>query len=265
MTHVEPFLLMKWYLDCVSNEGTAFIGYAAQLQMKKLVLHYSSILLRDKSSEIFSDTSLRQGRFPQIDRSRISWENDSLSFNGEWNAIAPPIERTWTPEEKGTITWSCFQPMGRAKVQIGNDRCIEGLGYVEQLTQTIPPWKLPFKELRWGHLLSESDAIVWIDWKGDTQTSLVLKNGLEVPGCTIGDDEIRGDQCDFRLSFDQKAVLRNGPLVSTALSMIPGISLLLPSDILHIHETKWLSSGTLARDPLSPTTGWVIHEVVKFQ
>jgi hypothetical protein len=265
MNSTDEFLLTKWYLDCVTEEGVVFIGYVARMKIQRMVLHYSSILLHDKRTGTSSDTSLRKGRFPRIDQSRISWSSDSLSVEGEWNALSMPVERTWGTEPEGTIRWSCCQPLGRATVQMKNHRRMEGLGYVEQLTQTIPPWKLPFNELRWGHLLTESEAVVWIDWTGTTHMTMVVKNGVEVPNCTISDEEIHGDEDRFSLTLREKTVLRSGPLVSTALSLIPGISSLVSSRILNTHECKWLSRGQLLRSSLPPATGWAIHEVVRFQ
>jgi hypothetical protein len=262
---MDDFLLAKWYLDCVADNGDAFIGYAARLRMKRMVLHYSSILLHDKRTGLFSDTSIREGLFPQINESRISWSSDSLSVNGQWDALSTPVERVWDTEGAGTMRWLCHQPLGRATVQIGTRRRLEGLGYVEQLTQTIPPWKLPFNELRWGHLLIESETIVWIGWTGTTQKSVVVRNGVEVPGCAIGDDDIHGDGDTFNLQLREKIILRNGLLVSTALSKVPGISSLFPSGVLNTHECKWLSQGLLNRPSLPSATGWAIHEVVRFR
>lgn len=255
----------KWYLDCVAENGDAFIGYVARLRMRKVVLQYSSILLRDRRTGVHSESSLRQCQFPRIDQEKISLSSRGLSVTGEWITLSSSVERVWDIEGAGTMQWKCLQPLGRASVQIGKRAPLEGLGYVEQLTLTIPPWKLPFNELRWGHVLLESDAIVWIDWKGTTQESMVLKNGVQVPGCTIGDDEIRGDGSTLNLRLREKIVLRNGKLVSTALSMIPGISSLVPAGILNTHECKWLSQGQLVRPSLPPATGWAIHEVVRFR
>lgn len=38
------FALSKWYLDCVSERGDVFIGYAASLSWKKIRLHQVAAL-----------------------------------------------------------------------------------------------------------------------------------------------------------------------------------------------------------------------------
>ncbi len=140
---------------------------------------------------------------------------------------------------------------------------MEGLGYVEHMTLTIPPWQLPLHELRWGRFLNETNSLVWIDWKGDNPVTLVLHNGKEIQDVSVGNDSLRsaGGLC---LSLKQHAIIRNGPLVSTTLSMIPGLSRIFPATILHTHERKWLSDGHLTLGDASVEKGWALHELVRF-
>jgi hypothetical protein len=45
--------------------------------------------------------------------------------------------------------------------------------------------------------------------------------------------------------------------------MIPGVEKLFPSRILNVEECKWLGRGELLRGN-SVTSGWAIHEVVRW-
>jgi hypothetical protein len=44
MNERSPFSLSKWYMDCVADDGTAFVGYHARLRWRRLTIHYASIL-----------------------------------------------------------------------------------------------------------------------------------------------------------------------------------------------------------------------------
>ena len=63
---------------------------------------------------------------------------------------------------------------------------------------------------------------------------------------------------------EDRQVLREGPLLRTALSNLPGIQTLLPLRSLHTYECKWLSRGRLKEDGSESGRGWTIHEVVRF-
>ena len=60
-------------------------------------------------------------------------------------ASAPPIHRRLFESADGIVDWTCEMP--RARTRIGE---VCGDGYAEVLHMTVPPWKLPIDELRWG-------------------------------------------------------------------------------------------------------------------
>jgi hypothetical protein len=66
------------------------------------------------------------------------------------------------------------------------------------------------------------------------------------------------------VSLFENSVLREGALVKTALSMIPGINKLFPLRILQARECKWLSRGLLKQPDAEESRGWAIHEVVRW-
>jgi hypothetical protein len=182
--------------------------------------------------------------------------------------VAQPIRRVLLSTDTGNVEWNCLQPTAAAEIDLGNGRRIAGLGYVEHVTLSIPPWRLPIDELRWGRFLSAKEALVWVDWRGEKPLHLIFHNGKELETTEITDRgiEARG----LTLSLVEKVVIREGPLVTTVLSAIPGIQQLFPVRILGSHECKWLSRGVLkkkwATDSIRAkdmvTTDWAIHEVV---
>src|ERR1700682_94788 len=237
------FSLSKWYLDCVSDRGEVFIAYVASLRWQGLLLNYSSTLHRQCDGQMETDTSLRKSPAPQIAGSSIEWNSLPLNVSGTWTALARPIQRVLLESEAGSIEWNCLQPNAKAEIRIGHGRRMAGLGYVEHLTMSVPAWQLPIKELRWGRFLSNNNALVWIDWDGATRLNLVFHNGVQVKDVRITDHGLEAGE--MALVLQEMQVVREGPLIKTALSIIPGIRKLFPFRMLRTYECKWLSQGTL--------------------
>jgi hypothetical protein len=207
-------------------------------------------------------TTLQESSAPRADGSAIEWSSPRLKLAGLWEADARPIKRTLLESSAGKIEWNCLQPRARAEITLGENVRLVGLGYVEQLTMTVPPWRLPFDELRWGRFLSAEDALVWIDWRGAHSLNLSFHNGAPAERASLTDDELVAGEVS--LALDCGTVLREGALVETALNMIPGIDRLFPFRILGAHERKWLSRGVLKKQTAETSCGWAIHEVVRW-
>jgi hypothetical protein len=258
------FHLSKWYLDCVSDDGQVFIGYVARLRWRRIVLHYTSTLRYPIGGESQVITSVRESTSPQVSHSTLVWASRSLGFNGVWTALARPLSRTLFAADSGSIDWHCVQPQSRATLDFGSAGKIEGLGYVEHIAMTVPPWRLPIDELRWGRFLSDRAALVWIDWRGTRPLNLVFYNGRQVESASISEREVIIDSQQVRLGFEQREVLREGPLIKTALAMIPGVQRLFPSRSLQTYECKWRSRTVLRQREKLIGAGWTIHEIVRF-
>jgi hypothetical protein len=264
-SHESRFELSKWYLDCVSTDGDAFIGYAATLRYRALRLHYSSSLRHRSSRSTQVTTSLKKYAAPFADSGgSLHWTSRPLKVEGTWEAAALPIARKLFESGSGSIQWNCLLPRARCRMNFGNQECLEGLGYAEHLTLSIPPWELPITELRWGRYLSENDALVWIDWRGPIPLSQIFHNGLPIAGVQVTDHGLHLGSKGPILSFEERRVLREGPLIRTALAAIPGIQKLFPMQSLRMYECKWLSRGILKAQGRQSGTGWAVHEVVRF-
>jgi hypothetical protein len=259
----SDFLLSKWYMDCVSDEGDVFIAYAASLRWKELKINYSSTLRQQHDGPTESNTSLKRPTAPEISGDSFRWSSKALGVEGEWTAIAQPMERTVFESGAGRVQWRCLQPRATAEVSTRNRHQLKGLGYVEHLTMSIPPWRLPIDQLRWGRFLSNDDALIWIDWGGENNVKLVFLNGVPIESAEITAHEVVLEDQKAILALDNDQVLREGPLIKTALSVIPGIHNLIPFRSLHAYECKWRSRGVL-RQHENATVGWTIHEIVRW-
>jgi hypothetical protein len=254
---LSNFRLSKWYLDCVSEEGTAFIGYAADLHWRGVSLHYASILTRSPDGNVRTETTLRNLPLPVFHHHVTRWRVTPFAMDAEWVGLQDPVERLLL-EGDGQIQWSCCSPMAMATVNIDGVPLLHGLGYVEFLELTVA--KIPIRELRWGRFLTGTESVVWIDWKGPLRKTVVLRNGQEIANATVQDLAVEAGAA-LRLSLERSATIRSGP-VSSTLSQARGLTQLFPRSILRMDESKWLSRGTLHGSP--DARGWAIHELVRF-
>jgi hypothetical protein len=260
----SQFSLSKWYLDCVTDEGETFVGYSASLRWKALSLEYSSILIRRTTGEIITRSALHGGKHPEVTGDLVLWNCPSLKLKGEWSARQQPISRTVFGSSEGQLNWSCLQPHAEAEISVRDLGMFRGLGYVDYLDLPVQPWKLPLDELRWGRYLSETDSIIWMDFKGPSPETIVFHNGALCEGAHVTDREIGLGQHRPNLAFEETRVLREGILASTVLSAIPGINTLLPARMLNTEECKWRSRGVLRNADSILSSGWTIHEVVRW-
>lgn len=259
------FLLSKWYLDCVSEQGDVFIGYAAVLRWRGLVVRHSSILRHQRDRDLTRHASAPACSPPDVAAGSIAWSSSELNVTGVWRSISRPVERTIFESELGSVEWRCLQPGALAEIHVGADFAIRGLGYVECLTLSIPVWRLPIDELRWGRFLSESDALVWIDWRGPKPLTLVFHNGAQTACEKLTDDNLVLSGGSTALVLTDGRVLRAGPLAETALAGLSRIRKWLPLRILRTDERKWCSRGTLTAAGEPARSGWAIHELVSWR
>jgi hypothetical protein len=225
-------------------------------------LNYASTLVCVGDGNVRTESSIYNVTFPEATETSIKWSAANLGVVGTWKALVQPFERRLFESNGGTIEWECLSPKADAEIFTRNEKRIKGYGYVERLTMTIPPWKLLIDELRWGRFLSNDDAIVWIDWQGKEPFRLVIHNGVECKSSLITDHGIQAGESS--LSFKTSKVLRDGPIIRTALSSIPGIRKLFPSRILNTHESKWVSKAALTKPDGEQSEGSAIHEVVRW-
>ena len=252
---MPAFKLSKWYLDCVTDSGDASIAYTGTVRWGMVRLHYSS-LLETTGSCVSERHSLRKQREPEAQDSLISWRAKTLKMDGEWRADSVALRDTIYSSQNGSIEWNCLMPQAHTRF-----RSRRGLGYAEHLTMTIPPWKLPIQTLRWGRFTSARDWITWIDWQGEFSRQMVYMNAKLVQSQLLEDDRIEFDNGAI-LIMDRSLVIRDGPLGTTALSVIPGVKKTFPARLLQVNECKWRSRARLEQTGKPAVEGWAIHERV---
>lgn len=150
-------------------------------------------------------------------------------------------------------------PAADVKV-LTQDGEITGRGYAEVLELTIPPWRLPIDELRWGRCVGDDRSIVWIDWNGTYPLTIILDDGVPVRG-SVTDEAVLTD--DVALGITDRTVLRSAT-IGDSIAQIPLLSSIVPRRLRTAAETKWSARGTIRRGEQNIDAGWIVHELVRF-
>jgi hypothetical protein len=260
------FELSKWYMDCVSPDGDALVVYSADLSWRRLRVGYEAAIEARAGHDPITSASLGRHDPPEGDGARITWHSPTLAIRGSWCRFgAPghtpaPIHETIYDSADGVIEWSCLMPAADARLDTSSGP-LQGIGYVEHLHMTVAPWRIPITSLRWGRIAARDEAIVWIEWLGDFQTTIVYSGGTRVTPVHVDDERIALAD-GTTITFDQRTELRRGSLGTTVLSSIPALRKLAPLRMLATEECKWLSRATVTRTGRAARETWAIHEVV---
>ncbi len=257
------FTLRKWYLDCASARGDAFIGYSARLRWGGLRLGYASALVAPAGADPVEMHTFFPGLPPAARGDRLRWRSGRLGVAGGWRPRTGPVRRTLLGDARAGIEWECLAPAAAARVHCPAGR-LSGLGYAERLTLTLEPWRLPFHTLHWGRFLSRSTSLVWIVWEGDVSARLLLRDSQPCGTLDFSPERIATADGGVLL-LARERVLRDGPIVSPALRSVARLARRIPPPFLAATEEKWLSHGCLELPGSPPVTGWAIHERVRLR
>jgi len=259
------FQLSKWYLDCVAADGTAFIGYSAAMQWLGLSVHYAGTLLAAPGAALATAATVRRTAPPVARGDELCWDAPAVGVAGTWRRTGPAVAALLHEDAAGRkVEWACTHPRADVRVEIAGHGVVEGLGYVEHLTLTVPPWQLPMTELHWGRFLTPADTVAWIQWRGPLPQTRVFHNGAGVTNPTIEADAVAWPGHTLALPAARRRIIREGPVVPSAIAGLPGLRRLLPRSIRDTREAKWVTRGELSAGDAPASAGWAIHEVVRW-
>jgi hypothetical protein len=262
MSHGDAFHLSKWYVDCVGETGECAIAYHARLRWGPVVAGYCGLLHHRADGITRSESTIRPGPLPTAATGHVAWATPALNLSVSADSRSDPFARQLLAGTAATIDWACLAPSADVSIRRGSTLRLNGLGYAERLDIRSHSLHLPIEQLRWGRFLTATRAIVWIGWWGPEPRILVFDQGVCREDAVIGDGEIRFGP--VRLALDRRAVIRDAGLADV-LKPLARFRALPLAQAAGIHETKWLSRGTL-HDPARPgrVEGWAIHELVHF-
>jgi hypothetical protein len=255
------FQLDKWYLDVVTEAGAAAFFYAARLRWGLLRYGYASAFYAAPGAAPHELATRRHIEWPSEDQDTITWHSAPLRVLGRWRRAAAPIARSLVDDPADALHWTCHMPRAHASTQVG-DTQLEGLGYVESLRLSVPPWKLPMRTLRWGRHASAGHSVLWIEWTGADERRWVWLDGALQPAATLTGAGLSGLEDGSALRLDPDRDLRDGPLLATIGGPLPGLARRLAGPLGRIHERKHLSRSALVREGRQLDQGWSVHEEV---
>lgn len=190
----------------------------------------------------------------------MTWRHAQLGLEGEWQALSPAFEKDLLSSGGRTVNWSVLQPSSRVRITTENGNTFKGLGSCERLNLTIPPWKLGLTELTWGRFVSETNSVVWLEWKGQHPLRLMYWNSRSMEPVEISASKVAAK--DLQVAISGERTLRSGTIGSEILSNVPKVLELVPLALLRVHERKKLGRGVLQAIDGTTDEGWVIHEKV---
>ena len=262
------FHLEKWFFDFVGESGDAMIFYSAKLKWNGWSASYTSWLRYDVVSGVSLKSRFRNIQIPLIKDDLITWSDSKFDVSGTWKSKSKMIQARLYDSEEGFLDWNCYQPSSKVKLKI-NGTLQEGNGYAEQLILTVPPWKIPMDELRWGRFGSDENNMVWIEMKEKETRKWLWLNGEKIENCSIEDDHILLNDLHLALNLDRRVVLESEKkifsVVEKLIRYIPGFNKVMPISFLMADEFKWLSKGQLQSHGKITDSGMAIHELVNFK
>ena len=254
------FRLHKWYLDVVTDTGDVLILYAGTVEWGRIAFDYASVLqYRDGVTRDVQ--SVRRVAQPRLQADAVTWRSGPLRVEGQWIRDAPEIQRTLVNGPDGLINWTCHMPRAQATVQFHEEK-IAGLGYVESLTLTIPPSKLPFRTLRWGRHLSDRHWIVWIGWTGCGDRLWIWMDGEEQPAAALVDGAPSRLDGGARLRLSSARDVRDRNVLESLTGLPAAMTPRIAGSLAGLHEHKQVSRSSLVIADHAIDHGWALHEVV---
>ena len=262
------FHLSKWFLDFIRENGEIMIFYAAKLTWHGMSASYTSWLHYETSSGVHLKSRFSNVQIPQTNDDLITWNDTRFGISGSWKSLADAIQTRIFDSDEGCLDWKCYQPASKVQLVISG-RVLEGRGYAEQIILTIPPWKIPMDELRWGHFGSDENSLVWIELREKEKRQWLWLNGEKIENCIIEDDYISLPVKDLVLKLDRGVVLESEKkifsVVENLIRLIPGFNKIIPLSFLMADEIKWLSKGEFQAQGKTIAGGMAIHELVNFK
>jgi len=266
--HPSHFYLNKWFLDFVDDNGNAMIFYSAEFKWHGLKIPYSSWLNCDKDGSVTQKSRFRNVQLPAKNEDIISWKDSKFGVSGVWRRSALPISARIFESDDGFLDWKCYQPASQTELKVGGIVKL-GKGYAEQLVLTIPVWKIPMDELRWGHVRSENYQIVWIELIENETKQWLWLNGERIYNCKIDDHLILIPDKNISINLDQGVVLESEKkimsVVEKLMNYVPGLKKHIPLKFLLADERKWLSKAIISSEKNWIENGITIHEYVNFK
>lgn len=257
------FKIEKLYIDCIDDRGNCFIVYWAKVKFFLLRIIYSGLVFSDADGLTVEKSTLRKTVKPAINGT-INFNNKFLKTSISLKRIDDPITRSLYKEsEDNELTWNCHHPKALVEIDY-NGSIYKGLGYSETLLCPMNPLELPMEELRWGRFLSDSNTVIWINWKDEHPLNKIFLNGIEFNDAVITNETMSFDDGKHKLTFSEVQPIRNSKL-SGLFSKMKFLKIFFKSRLLDSLEIKYKAKTILSENSLFLSDGWSLFETVTWR
>ena len=258
----DGFRLTKWYVDCLDAGGRVAIAYWASLTWRSLGFTWSSVAVYEPGTPVRRTSALGRAAEPRLDGRSLTWRDPGIETVVEAEVLQAGASVRLFASGAGSVEWTCAAPVADVSVRAPGAAVVRGRGYAERLVLTLPPWRLPIRELRWGRWIAAESprSLVWIDWRGAAPATWVLRDGALCPGATVTDTEVcaGGD----RVSIGARLLLHSRRL-DDVLGGLGPLRGLVPAAVLAIEDTRWACDAPLRSSDGASVTGAAIAELVR--
>ena len=257
------FTLSKWYLDCVAPDGRVVIAYWASLGWRDLSITWQQVTLHDPGQPARRQSSLSSSPPPAIGPDAITWLAPALDCRIDVRPRQGPIRHRLLDDSTGIVEWRADAPAADVSVALSGCPPLQGTGYAERLLVTVPPWRLPIRELRWGRWIDAAvnRSVVWIDWRGESPRTWVFVDGQLAASAVVTDECVSAGTAE--VAVGQRRTL-DAKSFSQIVAAIPPLQAVVPKSLLALQQTRWCSDATLTEGDAPALDGQAIHEVVVF-
>ena len=166
--------LDKWYLDVQSGPDFAY-WYVARLVLGRVRLvtveshEHGEAGVRRRAWWGFERAAGPRSLGTRAAALRVGRRETTLRIDspdgllqGTWRSTTPPPARPFRPlfrNANGWCDWKVWTPRANVTLRRGGSET-SGLGYVDLVRFELPFWRVPFRSLCWGRLVSEERWIV---------------------------------------------------------------------------------------------------------
>jgi hypothetical protein len=259
-----PFLLEKWYIDTLMDDGAVLLVYLGRVRLLgvwfsrvtaelfladgNVVRGYAATRHVTGSGEMLAFGSAR------IEGANLTFETPGLSGRLAFAARHPAVTLADPFLAKGArkLRWDIEIPDADVRGEVGwpsGSRAIVGRGYRDRVWYDLLPWRFPIRELVWGRAVAGEHAAMWV--RATTISGQVVNGWLD--GTPAPNARAAVELTASRVLIESAIVdlqgLRTGPL-RPLLRRLTGDPV----------EVKWAAPATIGG-----AKGVAIHEVVRWR
>jgi hypothetical protein len=172
-----PFVLEKWYVDTLAEDGTVLLVYLGWMRVFGAPMARVTAELFPPDGHVVRGDAKVDRIEAQVDRLRFgpaelgpaSLRFDTPGLRGDlrFEARRPEValKEPFVTAGRRSLRWDVEVPDADVSGTLewpGMRRELTGRGYRDRVWFDLLPWRFPIRELHWGRAASRSHATTWV-------------------------------------------------------------------------------------------------------